>query len=102
MTVEDIVHWGTAAGAKLLGFDGVGTLAVGQAADFAVWSLDEPRFMGLHDPAIGPVACGGRPTLRWLLCNGRVVVEDDAIPGLDIAELRADARVAVKRLAALA
>jgi cytosine/adenosine deaminase-related metal-dependent hydrolase len=102
VTVEDIVHWGTAAGAKMLGFDGVGSLAVGQAADFAVWSLDDPRFMGLHDPAIGPVACGGRPTLRWLLCNGRIVVEDDAIPGLDMADLRAQARVAVKRLAAQA
>lgn len=99
VTVEDVVHWGTAAGAAVLGFDGVGTLAPGQAADFAVYRLDEARYMGLHDPAIGPVACGGRPHLQWLLCAGRVLVEDDAIPGLDLAELRADARAAVRRLA---
>jgi cytosine/adenosine deaminase-related metal-dependent hydrolase len=100
VTVEQIIHWGTASGAQVLGFDGVGTLAPGQAADLAVWRLDDPRFMGLHDPAIGPVACGGRPSLRWLLCNGRVVVQDDAIPGVDLDAMRAEARAAVRRLAA--
>ena len=98
VTVEQIVHWGSAGGARVLGFDGVGTLAVGQAADLAVYALDEPRYFGLHDPAIGPVVSGGRPTLKWLVADGSVVVEDDAIPGLDMAELRAQSRVAVERL----
>lgn len=99
VTVEDVVHWGTAGGARIMGFEGVGTLAVGEAADFAVYDLAEPRYMGLHDPALGPVVSGGRPSLRWLLCNGRVVVEHDSIPGLDLAEMRAQAREAVQRLA---
>jgi len=98
VTVEQIVHWGSAGGAQVLGFDGVGTLAVGQAADLAVYALDEPRYFGLHDPALGPVVSGGRPTLKWLVAAGSVVVEDDAIPGLDMAELRAQSRVAVDRL----
>jgi 8-oxoguanine deaminase len=98
VSVEQIVHWGTAGGAQVLGFDGVGTLAVGQAADLAVYALDEPRYFGLHDPALGPVVSGGRPTLRWLVADGAVVVEDDAIPGLDMAELQAEARAAVARL----
>ena len=50
------------------------------------------------DPALGPVVSGGRPSLRWLLAAGRVVVEDDTIPGLDLAEMRAQARAAVQRL----
>jgi cytosine/adenosine deaminase-related metal-dependent hydrolase len=100
VTVEQVVHWGTAGGAQVLGFDGVGSLQVGQAADFAVYRLDEPRYMGLHDLAIGPVVSGSRPHLIWLLVNGRTVVENDAIPGLDMDELRAQARVAVARLAA--
>lgn len=91
LTVEDVVHVGTAGGARLLGLDGVGTLAVGQAADLAIYALDQPRHFGLHDPAIAPVASGGRTTLRALLVQGRVVVEDDAIPGLDLEALRADA-----------
>lgn len=100
VTVEDVVHWGTAGGAGVLGFEGVGTLALGQAADFAVYRLDEPRYMGLHDPAIGPVVSGSRPHLQWLLADGRIVVENDEIPGLDMAELRAQAKAAVARLVA--
>jgi 8-oxoguanine deaminase len=92
MTVEDVVHIGTAGGARVLGLDGVGTLEVGMAADLAVYDLKEPRHFGLHDPAIGPVASGGRTPLRALLVHGRVVVENDAIPGLDLDELRRDAQ----------
>lgn len=100
VTVEQVVHWGTAGGARVLGFDGVGTLAPGQAADLAVYRLDEPRYFGLHDPAIGPVVSGSRPHLKWLLANGRIVVENDAIPGLDMAEFGAQARAGVAKLAA--
>jgi 8-oxoguanine deaminase len=92
MTVEDVVRIGTAGGAQVLGLDAVGTLEVGKAADLAVYDLDHPRFFGLHDPAIGPVASGGRATLRALLVGGRAVVENDTIPGLDIAQLRRDAQ----------
>jgi cytosine/adenosine deaminase-related metal-dependent hydrolase len=100
VTVEQVVRWGTSGGAKVLGFEGVGSLAVGQAADFAVWDLDDPRYFGLHDPALGPVVSGGRPRLQWLVADGRVIVEDDAIPGLDLAALRAEAHAAVRRLTA--
>jgi cytosine/adenosine deaminase-related metal-dependent hydrolase len=96
MTVADVVHIGTAGGARMLGLDGVGTLEIGKAADLAVYDLDQPRHFGLHDPAIAPVASGGRPTLRALLVQGRVVVENDTIPGLDMAQLRRDAQAAVQ------
>jgi 8-oxoguanine deaminase len=97
-SIEDVLRWGTAGGARLLGLDAIGTLEVGQAADIAVYSLDDPRYFGLHDPAIGPIACGGRASLRSLLVGGRQVVEQDRIPGLDMAELGAQAREQVARL----
>ncbi|WP_420997886.1 amidohydrolase family protein [Cupriavidus sp. 30B13] len=96
--VEDVVRWGTAGGAAVLGLDAVGTLQPGKAADLAIYRLDDPRCFGLHDPAIAPVASGGRPALRALLVAGRVVAEHDAIPGLDMAALGAAARDAVRRL----
>ena len=91
MAVEDVVHIGTQGGSSLLGLGGVGTLQVGMAADIALYALDQPRHFGLHDVAIAPVVSGGRPTLRALLVHGRVVAEHDAIPGLDLVELRAQA-----------
>ncbi len=100
-TVDDVVRWGTAGGAEVLGLPGVGTLAPGQSADLAIYRLDQPRHFGLHDPAIAPVASGGA-TLRALLVAGRVVAEEGAIPGLDMAQLGHQAREAVLRLRALA
>lgn len=97
-TVEDVIHWGTRGGARVLGLDNVGAIEVGRAADLAVYELDQLRYAGLHDPAIGPVVGGGRPKLRWLTAQGRVVVEHDAIPGIDVPRLLARAREAVGRL----
>jgi cytosine/adenosine deaminase-related metal-dependent hydrolase len=91
VTVEDVVGWGTSSGADLLGLSGLGRLAPGQAADIAVYRLDHPRYFGLLDPAIGPVASGGSADLAGLWVAGREVVRDGVIPGLDLAELRAAA-----------
>jgi cytosine/adenosine deaminase-related metal-dependent hydrolase len=98
-TVEDVVRWGSAGGARLMGLDAVGTLAPGQAADIAIYGLDrQPRYFGLHDPAIGPVASGGSADLRWLFVGGRDVVSNSTLPGLDLADLGHQAREAVRGL----
>jgi cytosine/adenosine deaminase-related metal-dependent hydrolase len=100
-TVEDVVRWGSAGGAAVLGLDAVGTLAVGQAADFSVYGLDrDPRYFGLHDPAIGPVASGGNADLRYLFVAGKEVVRDGRIPHLDVLELGRQSREAVSALLA--
>ena len=100
-TVEDVVRWGTAGGAQVLGLPSVGTLAPGQAADLAIYRLSEdPRYFGLHDPAIGPVASGGAARLQTLLVGGKAVVEHGAVPGLDVHGLGREAREAVRRLRA--
>jgi cytosine/adenosine deaminase-related metal-dependent hydrolase len=97
VTAEDVIQWGTSGGAAILGLH-TGALEAGRAADIAVYALDEPRYMGLHDPAIGPVIGGGRPHLRRLLVGGRTVVRDDAIPGLDMGALAARSRAVIARI----
>ncbi len=94
-TVDDVIHWGTRAGARMMGFGDVGVIAPGFAADIAIHELDQLRHAGLHDPLIGPVASAGAPTLRHLFCAGRGVVEHGRIPGLDLSGLLAEARSAV-------
>ncbi|WP_454629767.1 amidohydrolase family protein [Bradyrhizobium cenepequi] len=100
VTAEDVVHWATAGGARVLGFPEIGTLVPGQQADIAIFDLNQPRHFGMHDPLIAPVTCAGNAHVRCLLVGGRIVVEDGAIPGLDIAKLRSDAVRVVERLAA--
>ena len=96
---EDILRWSTAGGADVLNLPAIGTLAVGQAADIAVFDLTHPRYAGLHDPLIAPVASGGGAHLRHVLVAGRHVVVDGAVPGVDLAALAARARSVVRRLA---
>jgi len=99
-TVEDVVRWGSAGGARVLGFEGLGELAPGRPADLAIYRLDAPRYFGLNDVAIGPVVSGGRPYLHALLVGGKTVVENDTLPGLDLARLAAQAREAMRELVA--
>jgi cytosine/adenosine deaminase-related metal-dependent hydrolase len=97
-SVEDVVRWGSSGGARVLGLERLTGLTPGNAADLALWSLDDPRYFGLHDLAIGPVVSGGRPRLKALFVAGKPVVEEDAIPGIDLRELGAQAREATRRL----
>ncbi|CAB3791180.1 amidohydrolase family protein [Pararobbsia alpina] len=100
VTIEDIVHWGTSGGAQVLGLPAVGSLECGKAADIAIYKLDHPRYFGLLDPAIGPVASGGTPNLRALFVNGRKVVENGKHVGIDTEQLRADAIEVAHRMRA--
>lgn len=100
VTAEDVVHWATAGGARVLGLPQIGSIAPGQQADIAIFNLDEPRHFGMHDPLIAPVTCAGSAKLRYLLVGGRVVVENGSIPGLDLGKLKSDAARVVARLAA--
>lgn len=99
ITADEVLRLGTRGGAQVLGLD-VGTIDVGAAADIAVHALDQPRHFGLHDVAMASVVSGGGARVRAVLVNGRVVLEGAAIPGLDVAALAAEARAAVRRMAA--
>ena len=96
---EDVLRWATAGGAAVLGLDAVGTIEVGKSADIAVFDLSHPRYAGLHDPLIAPVASGGGAQVRHLFVAGRQVVCDGLLPGVDLARLSARAAEVVRRIA---
>lgn len=100
LQMTEVVHWASRAGANLMGFDAVGALAPGMVADLAVYSLDNLRYAGLHDPVLGPVLSGGDARVKFAFRAGELVVSNGQIPGLDVPKLLADARAAVKRMAA--
>jgi len=69
-----------------------------KAADLVVYDLNALRFGGFHDPAVAPVVAGEPVRVRYSIVNGRVVVDDGVIPGLDLERLRSDARQGVRAL----
>ena len=58
VTPERALTWATAGSARVLGRDDVGTIAVGQQADLALFTLDDLRFSGSHDPLSALLLCG--------------------------------------------
>ncbi len=82
----DALRWGTEGSAACIGRADLGRIALGQAADLALFKLDELRFSGAGDPLAALVLCGATRADRVMVA-GRWVVEDGAIPGLDIGAL---------------
>ena len=98
MSVETLVHWASAGGARLLGLDAVGVLAPGMQADIVLFDLNHPRYAGNHDPATAPITAGGAAQLRHAWVAGREVLRHGQVPGLDMGELLARSRELGQRL----
>lgn len=89
VTADDVVAWGTSGGAKVPGLGAI-----------ALYPLDDLRYFGLKNMAVGPVASGGRPMLKGLWTNGLQVVSNDVLQGMDVWELRSESSRTVRRLKA--
>ena len=98
VTPRDALRWATEGGAKCLGRDDIGAIAVGKAADLAMFTLDAPRFSGAQDPIAALVLCGAHRADRVMVA-GRWRVVDGAVVGLDMAGLLAEHRAAARKFA---
>jgi 8-oxoguanine deaminase len=94
---KDALRWATAGSAACIGRPELGGIAVGMQADLALFTLDELRFSGALDPIAALVVCGAHHADRVMVA-GRWVVEDGAIPGLDMMALVRRHTVAAKAL----
>jgi 8-oxoguanine deaminase len=84
MSAEEALWLGTRGGAAVLGRDDVGALAPGQAADLIGVRLDRLAFAGAQaDPLAALLFCTP-PTVDLSIINGRVVVQDGHLSGLDL------------------
>ena len=83
---KDALRWATRGSAACLGRSDIGAIAPGLQADLALYRLDELRFSGAGDPLAALILCGATRADR-VMVGGRWVVEDGAIPGLDLPAL---------------
>jgi len=93
----DALRWATQGSARCLGRGDIGAIAPGMQADLAFFDLNEPRFSGHGDPMAALVLCGAHRADR-VMVKGRWVVEDGAIPGVDLDRLMAEHRDAARTL----
>ncbi|MEM9629066.1 MAG: amidohydrolase family protein [Pseudomonadota bacterium] len=94
---ETVLNWASEGGARALGFEGIGRIAPGMAADIVLFDLSHPRHMGLHDPTLAPVITGAAQ-VRDSFVGGRPLVQDGRLPWLDLGELGKEAKQITTRL----
>ena len=95
---RDVLRWASEGSARCLGRSDIGRIAPGLEADLALFTLDEPRFSGAHDPLAALVLCGAHRADRVMI-GGRWRVIDGAPVGLDLARLLAEHAAAAAQFA---
>lgn len=94
----DALRWATKGSAAAMGRSDIGTLEVGKQADISMFTLDEIRFSGSHNPLAALIMCGAQQADRVMI-NGEWRVHDGHVIGLDLEDLLIQHRAAAKRLA---
>jgi cytosine/adenosine deaminase-related metal-dependent hydrolase len=84
LSAEEALWLGTRGGAAVLGRDDIGCLAPGMAADFVGVRLDRLAFAGAQaDPLAALLFCAP-PTVDLSVIDGRVVVREGQLLGVDL------------------
>ena len=98
VTHFDVLRWATEGSARCLGRSDIGRIAEGYEADLALYTLDEPRFSGAHDPLAALILCGATHADRVMVAGAWRVV--DGMPvGLDLDRLMAEHSAAARDFA---
>ena len=103
ISATDAVEMATIEGARAIGrAEEIGSLTAGKRADLVVLDTSGPRWSPRHDWLETLVMQGRSSDVRTVIVDGRVVMRDGALPGIDEVELAQDAQRASERLLARA
>jgi 5-methylthioadenosine/S-adenosylhomocysteine deaminase len=100
-TAAQVFEAATLGGAHSVGRDDIGRLAPGAKADIAIIGLtggDTLRMGPVRDPIKSLIDCGIGDDVDTVIVDGMVRMENGRIPGIDFAELRAQAQAAGERV----
>jgi len=86
-TATEVFNAVTVNGAKALGRDDIGRLAVGSKADIVVVKPDPLRWGPIYDPIRSLVDCGTGEDVEHVFVDGRQVVAGGAVDGVNESEL---------------
>ncbi|MCL3883057.1 amidohydrolase family protein [Marivita sp. GX14005] len=92
VSAGDLYDAATLGGAQALGRDDLGRLAPGAAADITVIALDDPAIGQIIDPIQTVCLNGSGRDVRAVIVDGRIVMENGRIPGVDHDTLRQGAQ----------
>jgi 5-methylthioadenosine/S-adenosylhomocysteine deaminase len=87
-TYADLFRAATLGGANFFGRDDLGRLSPGAKADIIVIDLDGFHMGTVEDPIRTMFTCGSGRDVKMSIINGRIVMKDRIIPGVDLEEIR--------------
>ena len=96
---KEVLRMATEIGAAVLGFEGIGKIRPGFAADLAVFNVDRLEYCGsLSDPFAALLFAGYNHGTEYTICNGQLVVEKGELTGIDEESLVREANRIADRL----
>ncbi len=88
MSTLDVMKMGTENGARLLGFEKVGKIKEGWAADLALFNVGKLEYSGsLTDPLAAIIFSGYNHGAEYTIVNGKLAVEQGRLTGFDETEI---------------
>jgi cytosine/adenosine deaminase-related metal-dependent hydrolase len=97
-TAADVFNAATVAGAKALGRDDIGRIAPGAKADLLIWEGESLFMSPVRDPVRNIVYSAQAEDLNGSIIDGRWVMRDRIIPGLDPTALARDLQKAGEQM----
>jgi len=89
LTAREVFAMATRNGAAALGFEALGAVREGFAADLAVFDIGRLEYSGsLSDPLAALIFAGFDHGTAYTIVNGRIVVEQGRLTGIDEEDLR--------------
>jgi len=99
LTTREVFRMASENGARLLNFTKVGKIEEGWAADMALFNLDKLEYAGsLSDPLAALIFAGYSHGTDYTIVNGRIVVEQGRLMGIEEEELRDKANAVSSRM----
>jgi cytosine/adenosine deaminase-related metal-dependent hydrolase len=97
-TAADSFNAATLGGAKALGRDDLGRIAVGAKADLLIWEGESLFMTPLRDPIKNIVFSAQAEDLNTAIIDGEIRMRDRQVLGVDIAKLARDLQAAGDRM----
>ncbi len=95
----DVLGLATQGGARLLGWDDIGRLVPGMAADLVLIEMDRLDYAGaLSDPLAAVIFSGITHQVHTSIVNGEIVLEEGQVLGVDEETLRRDANQIARQM----
>lgn len=88
----------TANGAKVLGFDELGKLGVGQQADIVLWNMHKPYWYPRHNKLSLLVYAANSSDADTVIVNGKVVLQNGSMTLFDEEKIYAEVNLRAQKL----